>query len=83
MTVKVTAQLPQGSSTCLEHQDELIGCSLQSLQDVPTLLSRCFNNSSEYAEILGTFLGSEAPRDPRGSGSRIEVQIFLVFCNQV
>ena len=59
----VTAQLPQGSSTCLEHQDELIGCSLRSLHDVPTLLSRCFNNSSEYAEILGSFLGSEAPRD--------------------
>ena len=41
----------------------LIRFCFQGLQDIPALFPRCFSDGSKRAEIFGTFLGSETPRD--------------------
>ena len=75
----MTAPIILCRSSYLEHQDELVGCSPQGLHDVPALLSRCFNDGSEYAEILGTFLGSESPRDILSDFRHSQIPFRLVI----
>ena len=75
----IAAPIIQRRSSYLEHQDELVGCSPQGLHDVPALLSRGFNDGSEYAEILGPFLGSETPRDLLSDFRHSQIPFRLVI----